>query len=186
MAVLFMSLDPNRPPLPWYREFWFWFVFGPLIFIIVLCAFTVTIALKGADDVVVDNYYKEGQMINQVLEQDKRAEAMGLVGDLRFDKLTGDVMLTIAHAPEDAELMPEQLLLFMAHPVKATQDQQIMLKRIAPGEYRGALDQEPQFNWYLTLYPVKDLAERKSAVWILNGQIDFAQEQQTLLKPRVK
>ncbi len=181
-----MSLDPNRPPLPWYREFWFWFVFGPLIFIIVLCAFTVTIALKGADDVVVDNYYKEGQMINQVLEQDTRAQALGLTADLRFDIATGEVLLSVNNAPEDTQLMPEQMLLFMAHPVKAALDQQVQLKRIAPGEYRGELEQVPHYSWYLSLYPVATLAERKSAVWALNGTIDFAQGHRTLLTPRVK
>lgn len=181
-----MSLDPNQKPLPWYREFWFWFVFGPLIFIIVLCCFTVTIALKNSDDVVVDNYYKEGQMINQVLEQDKRAEQLGLSGQVRFDATTGEVFLSLANAPEDEALAPAQLLLFMAHPVKAAKDHQILLKRIAPGEYRGEVEKEPRFAWYLTLYPVASLEQRKSAPWILNGKIDFAETQSTQLKPRVK
>ncbi|WP_280522441.1 FixH family protein [Cellvibrio mixtus] len=84
---------------PWYREFWFWFVFSPLIYIIIMCSITVTIALKGADDVIVDNYYKEGRMINQALEQDQRARDLGLSGDLRFDRTTGEVALSIANAP---------------------------------------------------------------------------------------
>jgi len=181
-----MSLDPNKSPQPWYREFWFWFVFGPLIFIIVLCAFTVSIALRNSDDVVVDNYYKEGQMINQVLEQDKRAEQLGLSANLRFDTTTGEVLLSVINAPEDSQLMPEQLLLFMAHPVKAAEDHQLLLQRIAPGEYRGELEKAPEYAWYLTLYPVSSLEQRKQAHWILNGKIDFAGEHQTQLKPRVK
>mgnify|MGYP001619987624 FL=1 len=59
--------------LPWYRQFWFWFVFGPLLFIIVLCGIFVFIAFKNSDDVVTDNYYKVGRMINQTLSQDEKA-----------------------------------------------------------------------------------------------------------------
>lgn len=172
--------------LPWYREFWFWFVFGPLIFIIVLCAFTVTIALRNADDVIVDNYYKEGLMINQVLEQDKRAQALGLSARLRFDITTGEVILSLVNAPDDLSLQPAKMILFMANPVKAAKDHQILLTKISSGEYRGELVKAPEFSWYLTLFPVADMKERDSAPWILNGAIDFVQGQETILKPRDK
>lgn len=79
--------------LPWYRQFWFWFVFGPLIIIVFVCAFLVSTALRNADDVIIDNYYKEGRMINQTLEQDKQAKLLGLSAELRFDLETGDVLL---------------------------------------------------------------------------------------------
>lgn len=92
---------------PWYRQFWFWFVFSPLIYIMIMCSVTVTIALKGADDVIIDNYYKEGRMINQTLEQDKQAAALGLGGELRFDRTTGEISLVIANPPADPALMPE-------------------------------------------------------------------------------
>lgn len=171
---------------PWYRQFWFWFVFSPLIYIIIMCSITVTIALKGADDVIIDNYYKEGRMINQALEQDQRARDLGLGGALRFDRATGEVLLTIANIPADASLMPETLLLMMGHPVKAANDQLIVLKAIAPGHYRGQLLVEPNFSWYLTLYPVQDIAQRKEAPWSLSGEIDFRSSETTGLAPRVK
>jgi len=171
---------------PWYRQFWFWFVFSPLIYIIIMCSVTVTIALKGADDVIIDNYYKEGRMINQALEQDKRAQELGLSGELNFDRTTGEILLTIANPPADPTLMPEQLLLMMGHPVKAAKDQLIILTAIAPGKYRGELAVEPDYSWYLTLYPIKDLALRNAAPWTLSGEINFRTAEQTLLAPRVK
>ena len=171
---------------PWYRQFWFWFVFSPLIYIIIMCSITVTIALKGADDVIIDNYYKEGRMINQALEQDKRAQALGLSGNLSFDRTIGEVSLTIANVPTDATLLPQQLLLMMGHPVKAAKDQLITLNAIAPGKYRGELLVEPDYSWYLTLYPINDLTLRKDAPWTLSGEIDFRAAETTLLAPRVK
>ncbi len=171
---------------PWYRQFWFWFVFSPLIYIMIMCSITVTIALKGADDVIIDNYYKEGRMINQTLEQDKRAQALGLSGNLSFDRTTGEVMLAITNPPADASLMPEQMLLLMGHPVKAAKDQLISLRAIAPGQYRGELVAEPEFSWYLTLYPISDIAQRNDAPWTLSGGIDFRTSENTLLAPRVQ
>ena len=171
---------------PWYRQFWFWFVFSPLIYIVIMCSVTVTIALKGADDVIIDNYYKEGRMINQTLEQDKRAQALGLSGDLRFDRATGEILLTMSTVPTDASLMPEELLLMMGHPVKAAKDQLIVLKAIAPGSYRGELHVEPDYSWYLTLFPINDLAQRNEAPWTLSGEINFRDAETTVLAPRVK
>lgn len=181
-----MSDTPEESVKPWYRQFWFWFVFSPLIYIIIMCSVTVTIALKGADDVIIDNYYKEGRMINQALEQDKRAQELGLSGELRFDRTTGEVLLNIANAPMDASLMPGQLLLMMGHPVKAAKDQLITLTAIAPGRYRGELLVEPEYSWYLTLYSVKDLALRKEAPWTLSGEINFRVAEKTLLAPRIQ
>lgn len=172
--------------LPWYRQFWFWFVFGPLIFIIIMCGFTVSIALNNADDVIIDNYYKEGRMINQTLDQDKHAQSLGLSAALRFDRTTGDVILSFPQLPADPKALPDQLLLLMGHPVKAAKDQQVQLKQIAPGQYRGALEVEPQYSWYLTLYSVADLDQRREAAWSLSGEIDFAVGDTASLNPRIQ
>lgn len=180
-----MNEQIDEQPLPWYRQFWFWFVFGPLIFIIIMCGFTVSIALNNADDVIIDNYYKEGRMINQTLDQDKRAHALGLSAELRFDRSTGEVILKFPHLPTDPPLVPETLLLFMGHPVKAARDQQVLLKSIGAGQYRGELSVEPEYSWYLTLYPVTDLAQRNQAEWTLSGDINFELLDNTLLKPRI-
>ena len=52
---------------PFYRKFWFWFVFTPLIVVVCVSLTMVTVAFRHADDVVIDNYYKEGRMINQTM-----------------------------------------------------------------------------------------------------------------------
>ncbi len=176
----------NEIVLPWYRQFWFWFVFGPLIFIIIMCGFTVSIALNNADDVIIDNYYKEGRMINQALDQDKKAKALGLTADLRIDSITGDVLLSFPQLPADTSLIPEQLLLFMGHPVKAAKDQQVILTQIAAGQYRGSLTEEPRYSWYLTLYPITHMDQRHQAAWSLSGDINFALGDSASLNPRVK
>lgn len=181
-----MSELATEKAKPWYREFWFWFVFSPLIYIMIMCSITVTIALKGADDVIIDNYYKEGRMINQTLEQDQRARDLGLNADLQFDRTTGELVLSLGSNSGEAVTLPDTLLLMMGHPVKEEKDQLIPLKAIAPGRYRGELLAAPEYSWYLTLYPISDITQRKTAPWTLSGEIDFRLSEQARLVPRVK
>jgi len=171
---------------PWYRQFWFWFVFGPLIFIIIMCIFTVSLAFRHADDVVIDNYYKEGRMINQTLDQDKRAKELGLVALIKFDIDKHQVTLRMDHPRMDGKSHPEILLLNMGHPVKATMDQIIQLHKISGSQYKGKLLAPPEYNWYLTVYSVEKIENRDDAEWSLSGQINFSVRRDAWLKPRVK
>jgi hypothetical protein len=166
---------------PWYRQVWLWLVLAPLITVVCVSAVLVTVAFRYSDDVVIDNYYKQGRMINQTLEQDRQAQAYGLAAHLRFDQTTGEVLVSLpAH-----EAVPEQLLLLLDHPFEADLDQKIVLQQLAAGRYRGDLDGELRFSWYLVLMPELDHNKRKEAQWILSGTIDFSQGDETDLKPRV-
>lgn len=168
--------------LPWYRQVWFWMVVGPLVFIVLLCAITVSMAFHYSDDVVADNYYKEGRAINQVLHQDEQALALGLTADIRFDRITNEVLVSI----KNNKSLPKKLLLFMDHPVKKNKDQYLFLQEILPGEYRAELTTRPEYLWYLSLVPETDVSKRKQAQWLLSGSIDFSKNSEAFLQPRVK
>ncbi|MET0356872.1 MAG: FixH family protein [Cellvibrio sp.] len=173
--------EPTEKVLPWYRQFWFWFIFGPLIFIIAMCVVTVTIAFKNSDDVVTDNYYKVGRMINQTFAQDEKAAALQLVANVKFDDLTGEVSLSLTgnHA------FPKQMLLFLDNPAKANKDQTILLTEIVAGTYRGELRESIEHSWYLSLIPEADATRRKEAEWLLSGEINVSKTNETTLQPRV-
>lgn len=166
--------------LPWYRQFWFWFVFGPLIFIIVLCGFTVSIAFNYADDVVTDNYYKSGLMINQTLKQDETAAALHLIAQVKFDQTTGEVFVALT----GDRTFPKNLLLFLDNPVKSKKDQSVLLTEISAGQYRGELSSPIEYSWYVALVPESDVSKRKKAEWLLTGKIDLAKTSETKLQSR--
>jgi len=168
--------------LPWYRQFWFWFVFGPLIFIILMCGVFVTVAFKNSDDVVTDNYYKVGRMINQTLAQDEKAAELGLIAKVKIDQLTGDVLVSLS----GKHSFPKQLLLFLDNPAKAIKDQRILLTEIAAGEYRGELDTAIEYNWYISLIPEADANRRKDAEWLLTGQMDVTKTAEATLQSRTQ
>jgi len=170
----------EKDSLPWYRQFWFWFVFGPLIFIILLCVVTVTIAFKYSDDVVMDNYYKSGVMINQTLKQDERAAALNLLAKVKFDQTTGEILVSLTgnHA------FPKNLLLFLDNPVKSAKDQHVLLTEITSGQYRGELDSPVDYSWYIALIPESDISKRRDAEWLLSGEINLAKTNETSLQSR--
>lgn len=172
--------EPAENVLPWYRQFWFWFVFGPLIFIIFMCMVTVTIAFKNSDDVVTDNYYKVGRMINQTFGQEEKAVALNLAAQVKFDQLTGEVSLSLT----GNHSFPKQLMLFLDNPAKANKDQSILLTEITAGSYRGELSAPIEYSWYIALVPETDVNRRKQAEWLLNGQIDIAKTSEAHLVPR--
>lgn len=177
-----MTDQDSEKVLPWYRQFWFWFVFGPLIFIILMCVVTVTIAFKNSDDVVTDNYYKVGRMINQTLAQDEKAAELHLVAKVAFDLVTGEVALSLT----GNHSFPKQMLLFLDNPAKANKDQSILLTEISAGNYRGDLREPIEYSWYLALVPESDVARRKQAEWLLTGQIDVAKTTEAVLQSRAK
>jgi len=155
---------------PWYKQFWAWFILTPLLIVIVVGLSFVVLAVRNADDVVIDNYYKEGRLINQRFEQDKQALALNIQGELRFDLELGEVLLNLSG---DTQL-PERLLLLLNHPTSAARDQQVVLHAITPGRYRGDLEHRLQHRWYLRLLPAATAAQQHSADWRINAQIDFA------------
>lgn len=174
-------MTTDQDSKPFYRQFWFWFVFTPLIVVVCVSMVTVTIAFRHADDVVIDNYYKEGRMINQSLEQDRRALELKLTAQLRFDTTTGEIFVQIPQ--QDA--VPEKLLLVLDHPFEADLDQQVVLHQTSSGHYRGELERSLSNNWYVSILPVLDKSQRKTAEWLLSGEINFAINDETLLQPRV-
>ena len=173
-------IQASEKILPWYRQFWFWFVFGPLIFIIVLCGFTVSIAFHYADDVVTDNYYKSGLMINQTFKQDEKAEDLNLEAIVKFDRVTGEILITL----KGNHSSPKNISLFLDNPVKLKKDQVILLSEVSAGEYRGELKTAVDYSWYLAIVPEADASKRKTADWLLSGDINLAKTAETTLRPR--
>lgn len=171
---------------PWYKQSWAWFVLTPLIVVVLVSAMLVTVAVKFGDERVIDNYYKEGRLINHRLEQDQAAESLGLAADVKFDRLVGEVFITLS-ADNSSEPLPEKLLLLLSHPTTAKQDRSVEMKKLGPGRYRGDLESKLDYHWYLRLLPEltqADAMERYNEVpWRLTGEIFFRKESQVALTP---
>lgn len=151
-------------PLPdtnterWYRQFWPWFLIALPASAVIAGLVTVYIAIRGADDLVADDYYREGLTINRRLEKEQRAAELELSPRLQF---SGDNVRVMVDAPGD----PQELLLHLSHPLDAERDFSTRLSRIAPGSYIGRLSVPVSPRWHWHLLPARDVQ------WRLDGVI---------------
>lgn len=145
-----MNPDDLNPP-PWYRQFWPWFLILLPLTTVVAGISTILIAVNSSNDLVEDDYYKQGLAINQDLARDRRAEELGLAAELNHDSAAGQLTLSLSHSQPISEAPWLQLKL--SHPTQAEQDVSLTLARIAPGQYRAPLDKLAQANWHLMLSP---------------------------------
>lgn len=153
---------PIEDTQPWYRQFWPWFLIMLPASVVVAGLSTLYIANRHADDLVVDDYYKDGLAINRQLEKKQRAEQQGISAQLVFE--SGHVTVKLAEPVEASTLG-----LFMSHPLESDSDFQIQLQRIAPGYYQGRLQQAIAPRWHWTLE-----FDDPAVAWRLDGSVEAA------------
>lgn len=166
---------------PWYRQPWLWFLLTPLITIVVVMGAYIAVSVKLADDVVVDNYSREGRMYNERLEQDHQAQALAMQAQVAFDLDSYEVWVTLG-----GQASPESLILLVQHPTEADLDQVVLLKRVSDDRYRGDLDASIAHRRYLQLFPGTSEQDRPNAVWRLKAELDFSAETRVVMQPLVR
>ena len=144
--------------LTWYRQFWPWFLILLPATVVVAAVSTMIIANSGADDLVVDDYYKSGLAINQRLIKEEQAAALGINSQLTFEGLEVEVILT---APQ----LPGRLSLQLSHPMEADRDFTVELPRVGTSHYRAPLPEPVAARWHWILEPAEQ------AEWRLTGII---------------
>lgn len=109
---------------------------------------TAFIANQHADDLVVDDYYKDGLAINRQLEKQQRAAELGITATLT---ISGDnVRVDLSGPVKDPSLQ-----LRLSHPLEADRDFTVTLARVNEGLYQGGLGNNAvSAHWH----------------WILKGQ----------------
>jgi hypothetical protein len=159
-------------PKVWYKEFWAWFVLAPLIFVIMVSIYTVSLAVRYADDRVIDNYYKHGRTINNRMDEELVAASLGLEATLVFEQSISELAITLR---SNNNVHPEAIELEFSHPSDQSLDHVVVLQHIAKGRYQAELAQALSYRWYLRLRPVSS-DSAANALWRLRGEIDFLQQ----------
>lgn len=168
---------------PWYKEFWPWMMLGVLGSSVIFGVTYLIMSIVTFDGMVEDDYYKHGLAINQVLEKDHRAAALGLSAELRVDDLTGDINLELqgaspASEAQRQELRPQQLTLALIFPAQDGSDHTLTLERVRDNHYVGQAPRQLKYRWYLRLAP--NVAD---ADWRLTGEARFPSQEPISLKP---
>lgn len=140
----------------WYQEFWVWFIIFLMGAAITACIWTIVIAVSGADQMVSDNYYKDGLAINKDIALDKKAQALHLSASITLNKQHVSVTLS--------EPMQDNLLLRFSHPIEKAKDFSIELTHQDDKTFIGTLPQQINYHWYITLTNNKNEWRLKSTL----------------------
>ena len=131
-------------PKPWYQQFWPWFLIALPGAVVVAGFYTLFLANRYADDLVVDDYYKEGLAINRQIVRSEEAAQRGIGASVHTDGRQLDV-----HITGDVNL--PQLRLKLSHPLEADRDVAFPLQRIEAGLYRVTLPEPLAGRWLWTI-----------------------------------
>lgn len=161
-------MQQSTPAKPWYKELWFWLLISPMLTLLVSVPIMLTTAFKGADDRVLDNYYKEGRMINHRFEEQKLAVLLNLHGEVAVDQKTRELWVSFK-----SPINVPQITLAFSHPAKKELDWTVDLTLTGPERYRAALPQVSG-RWYLLL-----TGQHQEQTWRIPSEIIIEPNGQT-------
>ncbi len=169
-----MSIDQTLDTKPWYRYPWTWFLIAVPLLTIIACTITIVLAIKSEDGLVSDDYYKDGLMINQSLDRDRKAAELGISSFVGL--LPGDRALVVQVNGGNIEL---PLKLVFLHATRKEHDQAFEIRTLSPnGQARVDIEQLIPGKWYVQL-------ESEADAWRLKGQMVYPGETDIKLSPGV-
>jgi len=169
-----MMSDEQTDVLPWYRQFWPWYIIGLLFLGVFGSGILVFSAIDHQDPIVVDDYYKEGLAINRTLDRQRAAVALGLQAQADYDTAKGVLSVRLS-AKQD--ITAPALKLFFMHATLADRDYSVTLIRQGTDIYRAQLKTLKPGNYDLKLEP-------EDEVWRLDAHLTFP-AQRWKLKPEL-
>lgn len=138
--------SPAVPEQPWYKQVWVWFVIAIPASSVVTGIILVTVATKNADDLVLDDWYREGRGTNRSMAAENLAADFGI--GVTATASEGETLFRF-RATRDM-VWPEQLTLLLRHRTLATEDRQHSLNHQLGGTY--LLDAVlPPGNWHIRI-----------------------------------
>lgn len=128
--------NSNFKNQPWFRNPMVWMVIFFPSLAVVGGIITIIIAVKTDDGLVVDDYYKKGLEINQVIKHDQMAQQMGISALVDANSETGELVVKLSSVK--AIDLPSQLSFKLVHRTRAGLDQTTTVSRLIDSpEYRG-------------------------------------------------
>jgi hypothetical protein len=137
--------------MPWYRQFWPWFLIALPASSVIGGIATLLIALHDPDGLVTDDYYRVGLAVNQQIARDRRAAALGVSAEV--DVIPDAHLVNVALAARQP-VAADQLRLTLAHPTRSGLDVTTVLRRIPAGSFVGDLTVPAEGHWHVLVEPL--------------------------------
>ena len=148
----------NSDSKPWYKDRWPWILMAGPAIVVVAAFITLGLAIKSDDGLVAEDYYKQGMTVNQRLHRDHFAGDLGLHADVMRSGLGIRLLL----AADRAANLPDAIVLKLAHPTQAGQDQLLKMASEGQGFYSGKLSTDISGRWLVSI-------EDPQGQWRLQG-----------------
>jgi hypothetical protein len=169
-------MNPNTlglaPQPPWYAQRWPWLLMiGPAA-VVVAGAFTTYLALRTPDALVVGDYYKQGQTINQDLRRDHIASGLQLSLQMRYDPAAGRIE---GKLESFGKPLAKPFKLMLAHPTLPERDFTLEAKPDATGRFSIVLPALERAHWQV-------VAEGAQRDWRLAHSWDWPKHGELVIK----
>ncbi|MCF2947063.1 FixH family protein [Paraglaciecola aquimarina] len=161
----------NTESLPWYKQFWPWFLIIVPATSMVLSFTMMHLAFTNEDSMVIDDYYKEGKGINVKLQAIENAKALNIVIQAKITNQNIELTF-ISGEPENGEA----LTLDFYHSTQEHKDFSTKVFRDANGIYRAPIDKVIDGKWRLSIHPFTNS-------WKIQKTISLPQESAFEIKP---
>ncbi len=169
-----MTMQTPSEILPWYRQFWPWFIISLPASAVIAGLITIWIATLDPDGLVADDYYKEGLAVNRDLQLAQRAEALGVQALARFHPQQSTLELMLQG---EKDYLQHELSLSLRHPTRPNLDRQWQLQADQNGVIRVELSAPiAQANWHLQL-------QSDQGQWRISGRLPIPKTTQEMLLP---
>ncbi len=123
----------EQPNQSWRSQPYVWMLILIPFSAVIMGVIMVTLAIESDTGLVIDDYYKKGKQINQVIARDQAATALALNAGIRFDASSTEVHVNLR--AESALVDNEIVTLGLYHATKPGMDQSLTLRRIGRNNY---------------------------------------------------
>jgi hypothetical protein len=170
-----MTTPPaGRPPSPWRSAPLLWFVVGLPATVVAAGFVTLAIAVRSSDDVVRDDFRKEGLAIYADPTRDAAAASLGARARLSHDAPAGTLRVELVLERGEP---PGSLLVVLSHATRAEFDRMVSLR--GDGHlFEGRIEPLPPGRWFVEITP----PDRQ---WRLKGDFRDATGEVALAAPGV-
>ena len=162
----------DNHPLPWYKQFWPWFLLAVPVVTMLVGAILMTLAINTKDTLVKDDYYKEGKAINLDLAKTQAARKLGIVTYLTVSD-THIALRFLSGLPEQKAA----LTLDFFHPTLSEKDFTVLLNYSNQTQsYLAPISNDLSGKWRVTLHPYH-------REWRVQDTMAFPQADDILFRP---
>jgi len=172
MRIAIPITDRVNDVKPWYTHRWPWFLMlGPAL-VVVAASYSGYIAFTRQDAMVVDDYYKQGNAINQDLRRDSVATNMGLAFAAHYDAASGRLagnLFSFGHP------LAGKMLIRLSHATQPEKDRLVEAQSDQNGQFEVSLPALDRARWEVSI-------ENPVRSWRLAGTWKWPQEATINLK----